>query len=143
MTDKRERDEHSGTQTTGHKWDGVKELDTPLPRWWLYIFYACIAAAVIIRGVNLSPTQIEDLICQDPRLAPHYELHVSRPGHLDELVIKVEAAPGSEAGAAASDDLALRIKGVIGVTARVEVVAPRSIARSQGKARRIFDTRPR
>ncbi len=47
MTDRRERDEHSGTQTTGHEWDGVKELDTPLPRWWLYIFYACIAAAVI------------------------------------------------------------------------------------------------
>lgn len=47
MTDKRERDEHSGTQTTGHEWDGVKELDTPLPRWWLYIFYACIAAAVV------------------------------------------------------------------------------------------------
>mgnify|MGYP001363848089 FL=1 len=47
MADNRERDEHSGTQTTGHEWDGVKELDTPLPRWWLYIFYACIAAAVV------------------------------------------------------------------------------------------------
>jgi cytochrome c oxidase cbb3-type subunit 3 len=43
----RERDSVSGTETTGHEWDGVKELDTPLPRWWLYIFYACIAAAVI------------------------------------------------------------------------------------------------
>lgn len=43
----RERDAVSGTETTGHEWDGVKELDTPLPRWWLYIFYACIAAAVV------------------------------------------------------------------------------------------------
>ncbi|MEZ5961396.1 MAG: cytochrome-c oxidase, cbb3-type subunit III [Hyphomonadaceae bacterium] len=43
----RERDSVSGTETTGHEWDGVKELDTPLPRWWLYIFYACIAAAVV------------------------------------------------------------------------------------------------
>jgi len=43
----RERDSVSGTETTGHEWDGVKELDTPLPRWWLYIFYACILAAVI------------------------------------------------------------------------------------------------
>lgn len=43
----RERDSVSGTETTGHEWDGVKELDTPLPRWWLYIFYACILAAII------------------------------------------------------------------------------------------------
>lgn len=43
----RERDAVSGTETTGHEWDGVKELDTPLPRWWLYIFYACILAAII------------------------------------------------------------------------------------------------
>jgi cytochrome c oxidase cbb3-type subunit 3 len=47
MADKIERDEASGTETTGHEWDGIKELDTPLPRWWLYIFYASIVAAVI------------------------------------------------------------------------------------------------
>ncbi|MGE0533105.1 MAG: cytochrome-c oxidase, cbb3-type subunit III [Hyphomonadaceae bacterium] len=47
MADKRERDAISGTETTGHEWDGLKELDTPLPRWWLYIFYASIIAAVI------------------------------------------------------------------------------------------------
>jgi cytochrome c oxidase cbb3-type subunit 3 len=47
MADKTERDEHSGTETTGHEWDGIKELDTPLPRWWLYIFYASIVAAII------------------------------------------------------------------------------------------------
>lgn len=47
MADKRERDAVTGTETTGHEWDGVRELDTPLPRWWLYIFYACIAAAAI------------------------------------------------------------------------------------------------
>lgn len=43
----RERDEVSGTETTGHEWDGLKELDTPLPRWWLFIFYATIVAAII------------------------------------------------------------------------------------------------
>lgn len=42
-----ERDAHSGTQTTGHEWDGIKELDTPLPRWWLYVFYACCVWAVV------------------------------------------------------------------------------------------------
>ncbi|MBA3048899.1 MAG: cytochrome-c oxidase, cbb3-type subunit III [Alphaproteobacteria bacterium] len=43
----RERDEHSGVETTGHEWDGLKELDNPLPRWWLWIFYGCIAFAVV------------------------------------------------------------------------------------------------
>lgn len=47
MADNKERDAISGTETTGHEWDGLKELDTPLPRWWLYIFYATIVAAVI------------------------------------------------------------------------------------------------
>ncbi len=47
MAEKIERDEVSGTDTTGHEWDGIKELDTPLPRWWLYVFYATIAASVI------------------------------------------------------------------------------------------------
>lgn len=43
----RERDEHSGVETTGHEWDGIKELDNPLPRWWLWVFYGCIAFAVV------------------------------------------------------------------------------------------------
>ena len=43
----RERDDHTGTETTGHEWDGIKELDTPLPRWWLWTWYACIAVAVV------------------------------------------------------------------------------------------------
>ena len=47
MADKIERAEVSGTDTTGHEWDGIKELDTPLPRWWLYVFYASIVASVI------------------------------------------------------------------------------------------------
>lgn len=43
----RERDDHTGTETTGHEWDGIKELDTPLPRWWLWTWYACIVAAIV------------------------------------------------------------------------------------------------
>ncbi len=42
MADKREIDSHTGIETTGHEWDGIQELNTPLPRWWLYVFYACI-----------------------------------------------------------------------------------------------------
>ena len=47
MTEPREIDSHSGVQTTGHEWDGIKELDNPLPRWWLWIWYACIAFSVV------------------------------------------------------------------------------------------------
>ncbi len=47
MADKIDRDDHSGTETTGHEWDGIKELDTPLPRWWLYIWYASILTAIV------------------------------------------------------------------------------------------------
>jgi len=43
----RERDEHSGVETTGHEWDGLKELDNPLPRWWLWVFYGCIVVAIV------------------------------------------------------------------------------------------------
>lgn len=43
----RERDEHSGVETTGHEWDGIKELDNPLPRWWLWVFYGCIVVAIV------------------------------------------------------------------------------------------------
>lgn len=43
----RDIDEHSGVETTGHEWDGIKELDTPLPRWWLWVFWACVAWAVV------------------------------------------------------------------------------------------------
>ena len=47
MSTKIEKDSHTGTDTTGHEWDGIKELNTPLPRWWLYVFYACIAFAFV------------------------------------------------------------------------------------------------
>ena len=47
MTDRREVDQHSGTETTGHEWDGIKELNTPLPRWWLIIWAGCIVIAII------------------------------------------------------------------------------------------------
>jgi len=47
MATMKERDAHSGTTTTGHDWDGIKELDTPMPSWWLYTFYACIAFALL------------------------------------------------------------------------------------------------
>jgi phenylacetate-CoA ligase len=100
---------------------------------------------MIIRGVNVFPTQIEELILKDAALAPHYQLEITRPGNLDELTVMVERAPsaGSADGNAAETRLAHHIKNMIGVTAEVRVSAPGSIERSLGKAKRIVDRRPK
>jgi phenylacetate-CoA ligase len=100
---------------------------------------------MIIRGVNVFPTQIEELILKDAVLAPHYQLEITRPGNLDELTVMVERVPasGSADGNAAGTRLAHHIKSLIGVTAEVRVAAPGSIERSLGKARRIVDKRPK
>jgi phenylacetate-CoA ligase len=101
---------------------------------------------LIIRGVNLFPSQIEELILEDPRLAPHYVLEVRRERRLDELKVIVEAkadAAGAGTRAVAGQELVRHIKSRIGVTTEVEVVAPGEVERSLGKARRIVDLRPR
>jgi phenylacetate-CoA ligase len=100
---------------------------------------------MIIRGVNVFPTQIEELILKDLVLAPHYQLEITRPGSLDELTVMVERVPaaGSADGNAAGARLAHHIKNLIGVTAEVRVSAPGSIERSLGKAKRIVDKRPK
>ena len=96
---------------------------------------------LIIRGVNLFPTQVEELVLQEPGLGGQYQLVVTRDGHLDELVIRCELALG------ATDDgigrrLAERIKNLIGVSAQVSVEQPESIERTLvGKARRVVDQR--
>jgi phenylacetate-CoA ligase len=97
---------------------------------------------LIIRGVNLFPTQIEELIMRLPALSPHYLLEVSRPNRLDELKIIVEARPGAD-GAAAARALAERVKTLIGVSAKVEIAPAGGVERSAGKARRVRDLRPR
>jgi phenylacetate-CoA ligase len=101
---------------------------------------------LIIRGVNLFPSQIEELILEDPRLAPHYVLEVRRERRLDELKVIVEAkadAAGAGTRAVAGQELVRHIKSRIGVTTEVAVVAPGEVERSLGKARRIIDLRPR
>jgi phenylacetate-CoA ligase len=96
---------------------------------------------LIIRGVNLFPTQVEELVLQEKGLGGQYQLVVTRDGLLDELLIRCELALG------ASDDgigrrLSERIKNLIGVTARISVEAPESIERTLvGKARRVVDQR--
>ena len=103
---------------------------------------------LIIRGVNVFPSQIEALVLRTPLLAPHYQLEVSRPRHLDELEVRVEPKPElAQAGDAAWDraarDLEHHIKSCVGVTAKVVVLPPSSIERSAGKAKRVIDRRAR
>jgi phenylacetate-CoA ligase len=98
---------------------------------------------MIIRGVNVFPTQIEELILKQPALAPHYQLEITRPRALDELTVLVERAPGAGAvdGDAAGAALAHLIKNLVGVTAAVRVMPSGAIERSLGKAKRIVDKR--
>jgi phenylacetate-CoA ligase len=100
---------------------------------------------MIVRGVNLFPTQIEEQILAVEGLAPHYTCILTRPGNLDELTVRVESADDVDEDGAASLEAALaeRVKSRIGVTAGVEVVAPHALERSTGKARRIEDRRSR
>jgi phenylacetate-CoA ligase len=103
---------------------------------------------VIIRGVNVFPTQIEDLILKQPDLAPHYLLEITRPGSLDELTVHVEmcaefAQSGQESRHAAAKSLEQNIKGYLGVSTTVMLALPGGIERSVGKAKRVVDKRPR
>ncbi|MDT3670540.1 MAG: phenylacetate--CoA ligase PaaK [Aromatoleum sp.] len=105
---------------------------------------------LIIRGVNLFPTQIEELICHMPQLAPQYVLEVDKQGHMDTLTVKVELDPDavvgrhSEQKEAIGGELAHRIKTFIGVSAKVVVGEPFTIERvTVGKARRVIDRRPK
>jgi len=98
---------------------------------------------MIIRGVNVFPTQIEELMLADHVLAPHYQIEITRPKNLDEMTVLVErtASAGSADGEAAGARLAHLIKSLIGVTADVKVLAPGGVERSVGKAKRIVDKR--
>jgi phenylacetate-CoA ligase len=100
---------------------------------------------LIIRGVNVFPTQIEELIVKERVLAPHYQIEVTRPKHLDEIAVLVERTPqsGFADGEAAGRRLEQLIKSLIGVSAEVKVAAPGSIERSVGKAKRVVDKRPK
>ena len=98
---------------------------------------------LIIRGVNVFPTQIEELILNERELVPHYQLEITRPKNLDEMTVLVERSParGSADGEAAGVRLGHMVKSMIGVTAEVRVVAPGTIERSLGKAKRVIDKR--
>jgi phenylacetate-CoA ligase len=99
---------------------------------------------LIVRGVNLFPTQVEEQILKVKGLSAHYQIVLTREGRLDEAEVVVEAAPasvGEEARKASAAELGHHIKGLIGITANISVVDPGGVERSQGKARRVIDKR--
>ena len=101
---------------------------------------------LIIRGVNVYPSQVEHALLQVPELAPHYVLVVRREHALDTLEVQVESQPGAvPAGEAAAGALAARVRRrlaeALGVSVEVGIVAPKTIERSVGKAKRVLDLR--
>ena len=101
---------------------------------------------IILRGVNVFPTQIEELLLSCPGLAPHFRIELTRPGRMDRMAVLAEARPAfatEEARADSARDLAHRVKSLIGVTAEVRVLEPGGVPRSEGKAKRILDLRPK
>jgi phenylacetate-CoA ligase len=104
---------------------------------------------LIIRGVNVFPSNIEAVLAKEEKLAPHYLLELRRPGSLDELdvIVETRAALAGKTSGAELAELERRaehsIKTFVGVTAKVRVVEPGTLERSQGKAKRVLDLRPK
>ena len=98
---------------------------------------------LIIRGVNVFPSQIEELLLKEPTLSPHYLIEVTRPDKLDELTVLVEMKPEQASSEAPARALEHAIKTFIGSSARVKVVPQGAIERSVGKAKRVIDKRPK
>ena len=98
---------------------------------------------LIVRGVNVFPTQIEQIVLGVPGLAPHFQLRLTRPDRMDEMTVLVEAAPGASAKARQEAEAAVirAVKDTVGVTVGVQVVEPGSLERSTGKMRRVIDER--
>ena len=101
---------------------------------------------IIVRGVNLFPTQIEEALLSTPWCGGHFIIELSREGRMDEITILAEARPESWDGSGLfepAERVAHHLKNTIGISARVTAVAPATLERSLGKARRIFDKRPK
>ena len=98
---------------------------------------------IILRGVNVFPSQVEELLLRVPGLAPHYQLVLTRPQRLDEMTVRVEARPDVAAAQRAelSNRLCELVKENVGVSVACDVVEAGSVQRSEGKAKRVLDLR--
>ncbi|MFG2536007.1 phenylacetate--CoA ligase PaaK [Streptomyces sp. NPDC048511] len=98
---------------------------------------------VILRGVNLFPTQIEEIVLRTPGVAPHFQLRLTRQGRMDALTVRAEARAGASTAEreAAARSIAVAVKDGVGVSVEVEIVDPETLERSVGKIKRIVDLR--
>lgn len=100
---------------------------------------------IILRGVNVFPTQIEEQVLSIPELAPYFQIELSRDGPMDTMTVVVEPVINANSETqrqASASMLAKNIKDIVGVTADVSILDPGSVERSQGKAKRVVDKRP-
>ena len=96
---------------------------------------------LIVRGVNVFPTQVEEQILAVEGLSPHYQIELRKQGNMDAVTVNCECLDGSVDKAAAAAELAKRIKDMIGISARINVQDAGQVARSEGKAQRVIDLR--
>ncbi|MDU8945208.1 phenylacetate--CoA ligase PaaK [Ovoidimarina sediminis] len=96
---------------------------------------------IILRGINVFPSQIEELVLATTGLAPHFQIELVKAGAMDAMRVHVEMAPGAGGSEEAARALTLKIKGTAGLSADVVVAEPGGVERSQGKARRVVDNR--
>ncbi len=100
---------------------------------------------MIVRGVNVFPSQIEELVLSCPAFTPHYQIVLTRPGRMDQVTVIVECRNGTDKRECAKSSkwLAHRIKTLIGISVEIQVETEGTIPRSQGKAVRVIDKRPK
>jgi len=102
---------------------------------------------LIIRGVNVFPSQIESVLCNIKGVEPHYQLIVERDGNLDSLEVQVEVneqvfSDEIKVMQGLNNEIRKQIKDLLGITCKIRLVEPKTIARSEGKAQRVVDRRP-
>ncbi|MDX3546613.1 phenylacetate--CoA ligase [Streptomyces europaeiscabiei] len=98
---------------------------------------------IILRGVNVFPSQIEEIVLRTPAVAPHFQIRLTRRGRMDHMTVRVEARPGTapEQREAAATAITRAVKDGVGVTVEVTIVDPETLERSVGKLRRVKDLR--
>ncbi|MGX1409466.1 phenylacetate-coenzyme A ligase PaaK-like adenylate-forming protein [Streptomyces ambofaciens] len=98
---------------------------------------------IILRGVNVFPTQVEEIVLRTPGVAPHFQIRLTERGRMDHMTVRVEARPdaGPDQREAAARAIGQGVKDGVGVTVEVEVVEPETLERSLGKIRRVWDLR--
>jgi phenylacetate-CoA ligase len=100
---------------------------------------------IILRGVNIFPTQVEEIVLAAPGVAPHFQIVLTRENRMDQMTVRVEARLDTPAGRRepAAAQIAARIKDLAGLSVAVEVIDPDTLERSVGKLRRVIDQRPK